>query len=131
MAPSPAELVLQFHRQFDLPVAATPQQPTAEITELRAQLIREEAAEVVAALGETDLAAIAQELADLVYVAYGTALSLGIDLDVVLAEVHRANMSKLDEHGQPVRRADGKILKGPSFSPPDVAAVLRGPQIAG
>jgi len=46
--------------------------------------------------------AIAQELADLVYVAYGTALAYayGIDLDAVIEEVHRANMSKLGDDGQ-------------------------------
>ena len=43
---------------------------------------------------------ITQEIADLVYVAYGAALAYGIDLDAVIEEVHRANMSKLGDDGQ-------------------------------
>ena len=56
---------------------------------------------------------------------YGTAAVHGIDLDAVIAEVHRANMSKLGPDGRPVLRADGKVLKGDCYTPPDVAAVLR------
>lgn len=67
---------------------------------------------------------IAQELADLVHVVYGTALAYGIDLDAVLDEVHRANMSKLDADGRPVVR-DGKVVKSAYFHPPDVGTVLR------
>ncbi len=58
------------------------------------------------------------------YVAYGTALAYGIDLDAVIEEVHRANMSKLGDDGQPVVR-DGKVVKSARFQRPDVAAVLR------
>ena len=57
--------------------------------------------------------------------AYGTAHVYGIDLDAVLDEVHASNMTKLDENGRPLRRADGKVLKGPGYRPPDVAAILR------
>ncbi len=32
--------------------------------------------------------------------------------------VHESNMSKLDEDGKPVRREDGKVLKGPCYEPP-------------
>lgn len=32
--------------------------------------------------------------------------------------VHRSNMSKLDDDGKPIRRADGKILKGPNYREP-------------
>ncbi len=48
----------------------------------------------------------------------------GIDLDAVIEEVHRANMSKLGDDGQPLVR-DGKVIKGAHFQRPDVAAVLR------
>ena len=66
----------------------------------------------------------ADALADLVYVVYGMALETGIDLAAVLAEVQRSNMSKLGADGRPVYRQDGKVLKGPGYLPPDVAAVL-------
>ncbi|MFJ3500475.1 MULTISPECIES: hypothetical protein [unclassified Streptomyces] len=64
------------------------------------------------------------QVAAVVYLAYGTALVPGVDLDAVLAEVHRADMSKLGPDGRPVLREDGKVLKGPSYRPPRVAEVL-------
>lgn len=57
--------------------------------------------------------------------AYGTALVHGIDLDAVIAEIHRANMTKLGPDGRPLLRADGKVLKGEHYRAPDVAGVLR------
>lgn len=45
---------------------------------------------------EVDRAKLARELADVVYLAYGTAHAFDIDLDAALAEIHRAAMSKLD-----------------------------------
>ena len=49
----------------------------------------------------------------------------GIDLDAVLAEIHRSNMTKLGPDGRVARRADGKVLKGDHYEAPDVGAVLR------
>lgn len=74
---------------------------------------------------EGPLDKLAHELADVVYVAYGTALVHGIDLDAVIAEIHRSNMTKLGPDGSVVRRADGKVLKGEHYEAPDVSAVLR------
>jgi hypothetical protein len=39
-------------------------------------------------------------------------------------EVHRSNMSKLGEDGKPIKREDGKILKGPNYSPADLLPIL-------
>jgi predicted HAD superfamily Cof-like phosphohydrolase len=55
---------------------------------------------------------------------YGAALTYGIDLDAVLREVHRSNMSKLSSDGKPVLRADGKALKSDRYVRPDIAAAL-------
>lgn len=44
---------------------------------------------------------------------------------VVIAEVHRANMTKLGPDGRAVRRADGKVLKGDHYRAPDVGEILR------
>ena len=38
----------------------------------------------------------------------------------VIKRVHASNMSKLDDDGQPLRREDGKILKGPNYQEPDL-----------
>ena len=59
-----------------------------------------------------------KELADLVYVCFQYAENLDWDLMEALHRVHRSNMSKLGEDGKPVRRDDGKVLKGPNYKPP-------------
>jgi predicted HAD superfamily Cof-like phosphohydrolase len=101
-----------------------------ELAELRRSLLTEEADEAAEALtalaealrtGDDPAAAyqaVAKELADVLYVTYGAADALGIDLPAVFAEVHRSNMSKVDQDGGVLRRADGKVLKGPAYRPP-------------
>ena len=123
-----AGAVAAFHEAFDLPRRASPRADIDEsLARLRVALLEEEFGELVQAVAENDLIAIADALADIVYVAYGTALTYGVDLDSVLGEVHRANMSKLGSDGRPIRRDDGKVLKSDQYSPPDVAAALRLP----
>ncbi|MER5205059.1 MazG nucleotide pyrophosphohydrolase domain-containing protein [Streptomyces sp. NPDC002825] len=124
-APTTQDLVRAFHRAFGLDVGAAPANVTPELARHRQVLLEEEVAELAEATQAGRLADIAHELADVVYVAYGTAAVHGIDLDAVLAEVHRANMSKLGPDGRPSYREDGKVLKGPSYRPPQVADVLR------
>ena len=59
-----------------------------------------------------------KELADLVYVCFQYAENLDWDLMEALHRVHKSNMSKLGSDGKPVRRDDGKVLKGPNYMPP-------------
>jgi predicted HAD superfamily Cof-like phosphohydrolase len=115
-----------FHRAYGLPIRDVPTATVGpEQALLRQALIEEEVRELADAARVGDLVGVADALADIVYVAYGTAHVYGIDLDAVLDEVHASNMTKLGADGRPVRRADGKILKGPGYRPPDIAAVLR------
>ena len=65
-----------------------------------------------------------KELADLVYVCYQYASNLGWDLDEAMDRVHKSNMSKLDEYGNPILREDGKVLKGPNYQPPDLSDLV-------
>jgi predicted HAD superfamily Cof-like phosphohydrolase len=120
-----AAAVAEFHMAFNLPMR---QIPTTEIdhalARLRVALLEEEVGEFVAASEKGDLVGIADALADIVYVVYGTALTYGIDLDAVLREVHRSNMSKLGSDGKPLIREDGKVLKSGKHFPPDIASVL-------
>ena len=122
-------------REFHEALGETPRRPVvpgADILQLRQTLIREEYEEVMAAFGEVtaalaqgatpDLTHLAHELADLLYVVYGTFAECGIDADAVYAEVHRANMAKLAGP----RRADGKLLKPPGWRPADVRGVIAG-----
>jgi predicted HAD superfamily Cof-like phosphohydrolase len=74
--------------------------------------------------GDGDVAKLAKEMADMLYVIYGTFDLLGLPADKVFNEVHRSNMSKLGPDGLPVLRSDGKVLKGPNYSEADIEAVL-------
>lgn len=125
MRTSPARLLREFHETFDIHRRDRPSPPPPEVAALRQRLLEEEVAELAEAVRSGQLDRVAHELADVVYVTYGTALSYGIDLDEDLAEVHRANLSKLDHDGRPVRREDGKVLRSDRYRPPDIASVLR------
>lgn len=124
--PSPYEAVGEFHAAFGVRSRTRPtlDVPAAELS-LRQDLLDEEVGELRDAVVARDLVGVADALADIVYIACGTAQALGIPFDDVFAEVHRANMSKLGADGRPLLRADGKVLKGPAYIPPDVAGVLR------
>ena len=65
-----------------------------------------------------------KELADLVYVCYQYAENMHWFLDEALNRVHLSNMSKLDEDGKPIRREDGKVLKGPNYKPPNLSDLI-------
>lgn len=121
-----AAAVAEFHAAFNLPRQTQPSINVEKSLEmLRISLLEEEFSELVTATHARDLVGIADALADITYVVYGTALTYGIDLDSVLSEVHRSNMSKLDSNGKSITRADGKVLKSEHYSPPNVAAVLQ------
>jgi predicted HAD superfamily Cof-like phosphohydrolase len=113
-------LVAEFHRAFDIAEATLPTIPDEAIRSLRVRLIQEEFDELQEALGRGDAVAVAKELADLLYVVYGTAVSCGIDMEPVFQEVHRSNMSKVGGH----KRADGKWVKPPTYSPARLEPIL-------
>lgn len=126
--PSPQELVTEFHETYGQVIRTN---PVLDVPErgLRMELIREEFEELVKAQEENDFIEVVDAWADLVYVIYGAALTHGVDLDAVLAEVQRSNLSKLGEDGKPIyREGDGKVLKGPGFFPPNVKNVLFPPK---
>lgn len=112
-------LVESFHDKFRLPIRKKGSIPSPNTALLRARLIMEEAAEVVEALQRADYVGLAKELADLLYVVYGTAVEAGIPLDEVFAEVHRSNMTKSQS-----KDSGGKIMKGNDFEPADIEGVL-------
>lgn len=115
------EDVLAFHRKFGLHVGYSPTIPDARTVALRGSLILEEANETVLAIGNGDLAGIADGIVDSIYVLVGTAISYGIDLAPVWEAVQRANMAK--EGG--ATREDGKILKPAGWTPPDIHALIQ------
>jgi predicted HAD superfamily Cof-like phosphohydrolase len=118
-------MVSEFHVACELPVSNRPTLLVdREVASLRAELLSEEVGEYLQAVDADDLVRIADALADIVYVAYGAALTYGVDLDAVLREVHRSNMSKVNSDGSVRRREDGKVIKSESFSEPAIREVL-------
>lgn len=121
---TPFQMVREFHEAVEHPVETIPFFPPPHEVRFRVNRISEEFVEFLDAVLAHNIVAVADALADLEVVVNGTALSFGIDLDLVLQEVHRSNMSKLGLDGQPVLREDGKVLKGPNYSPPNIKRVL-------
>ncbi|HKT33810.1 MAG TPA: MazG nucleotide pyrophosphohydrolase domain-containing protein [Nitrospira sp.] len=116
----PQSMVERFHRLFDIFVQQTPGPIDEQTRVLRERLIQEEFEELKEAMGTRNLPAIAKELADLLYVVYGTAVSYGIAMDPVFREVHRSNMSKIGGY----KREDGKWVKPPTYSPAEIERIL-------
>jgi predicted HAD superfamily Cof-like phosphohydrolase len=113
-------MVAEFHRRFGIAVETAPTVADEATQALRVRLIQEEFDELKEALDHDNLPAMAKELADLLYVVYGTAVSCGIDMEPVFREVHRSNMSKVGGH----KRADGKWVKPAHYSPASIEPIL-------
>ncbi len=121
------EMVKEFHEIFGHPVKDTPNVEIDKENNLRTDLIQEELDELKDALKNRDPIETLDALTDLQYVLDGAFLALGFYKfkNAAVAEVHRSNLSKLGEDGKPVYRViDGKVLKGPNYSPPDLKKVL-------
>ncbi len=118
--------VAAFHNAFKVPVKTTPGIPSKERCELRIKLIQEELNELKAAIADNDMLEVMDALTDIEYVVLGSVLEFGLQDKFVAMfdEVQRSNMSKLDENGEPIYRADGKVLKSDRFSPPDFQQFL-------
>lgn len=125
----------RFHKAFD------PKDPLdiEDLIHLRDTLVKEEALEVAEAFEDLESAIVAskvwkddpkvqmvlkarkaallKELCDLVYVAVGTAVAMGMPFDVAFNRVHASNMSKLGPDGKPIYREDGKVIKPDTYVP--------------
>ena len=97
------------------------------VQDMQMRLIREEFHEFIEAHCAEDHSDSPEhtlkELADLVFVCYQYALARGWNLDTAMARVFESNMSKFVD-GKPLRREDGKILKGPNYQPPFLTDLL-------
>ena len=81
--------------------------------------MKDEVNEYLAGVQNGDLGNIAKELADILYVVYGTILEHGLQdrMEEIFDEVHRSNMSK-DYHQY-------KMIKGQNYSKADVGKFLQ------
>lgn len=113
----------EFRTAYELPIGLT-----ISSLKLQQNLIDEEHLEVAHAYLDllediTNKRArehLLKELADLVYVCFQMAAAFGWDLQTAHNRVHASNMSKLGADGKPIRREDGKVLKGPNYYEPSL-----------
>jgi predicted HAD superfamily Cof-like phosphohydrolase len=116
--------VKNFMNIYEQEVKTKPSFPSEKIVQLRYNLIKEELDELSAAIKDEDIVEVADALTDLLYVVYGAGHSFGINLDKCFAEVQRSNMSKLDNDGKPIYNENGKVMKGPNYSKPNLKQFL-------
>jgi predicted HAD superfamily Cof-like phosphohydrolase len=118
--------VEDFHNAFNQENGTVPRLLSDKESELRYNLMFEENQEYIEACREDDLVEIADALGDQLYILCGTILKHGMQhkIEEVFAEIQRSNMSKLGEDGKPIFREDGKILKGPGYTPPNIFDIL-------
>lgn len=157
---TPNEIVREFYAAFEEPIHTGAPSASAEIISderlsLKLSLIVEEVSELIdAAYGKAagqkirdawqatkdegllnepvrDLVEMFDAVLDIDVVTNGLAIETNMPVVPGLAEVHRGNMSKLDENGKPIRSDGtdgyplGKILKGPNYVAPDLVTVLK------
>jgi predicted HAD superfamily Cof-like phosphohydrolase len=111
--------LIEFHLKYGATIHATPTIPDNATVALRCKLIDEEYRELIDAIGRNDVASIAKEAVDLIYVTVGTLVAYGISLMPVWRAVHHANLSK--DGGL---RGDAKVLKGDGYKAPNIAGLL-------
>lgn len=119
------EMVREFLISFGKECPHSPIAMSDTDASLWSRLDDEETVEYYEARRGGDMADVAKELADRIYILLGHAATLGLmRFDEIFAEVHRSNMSKLGADGKPIYRADGKIMKGPRYKPPSLDRFL-------
>lgn len=116
--------VAEFHENItreDSPL--TPTMVSPEFCLIRYRFLIEEAEEFHEACTTGDMVGAADGLADIIYVAIGTAYLMGIPLDQVWDAVQRANMKKV---GQATARNPHDAVKPVGWVPPNVeiAAII-------
>lgn len=74
---------------------------------------------------DSDKTELLDAFLDIAWVAIGGAIAMGADVEGAWAEVVRSNMSKVDPAtGKMVKDENGKIIKPPNFSKPELAKFL-------
>ena len=126
MTPTPEHLIEQAF-VFRLAAEQSIDPHDEQVQEMQMTLIREEFNELLEAHinedSDDDKLHTLKELADLVFVCYQYAVARNWNLDTALKRVFESNMSKFVD-GKPLRREDGKILKGPNYQPPFLEDLL-------
>ena len=121
------ECVEEFHKIYKLGDSDKPIGKLENNKEkLRFDLMKEENEEYLEAAAKGDIVEVADALGDMLYILCGTIIEHGMQdlIDEVFEEIHRSNLSKLDENGNPIYREDGKVIKGPNYFKPDIKKII-------
>jgi predicted HAD superfamily Cof-like phosphohydrolase len=86
--------VREFNNKFGVPMHDGPHLLPEPDWQYRVKFLQEEMTEMIEAARRGDGLEVADGLVDLIYVAIGTALIMGIPIQAVWDEVHSANMRK-------------------------------------
>lgn len=119
--------VLAFHDKFDLGSPEGPRLLTAGVRQFRQGFMTEELTEFGDACATGDLAGAADALVDLVYVAMGTAVLMGLPWQPLWDEVQRANMAKArakPDGSDSKRGSPLDVIKPAGWVGPDIEGVL-------
>ena len=142
--------VREFMQKVGQETPSSPVIPDERTRLLRAKLILEEAIETIRAMGvevrlrgadgqagvvtvdphelafaingDVDLEGVVDGCADISVVTIGTLISFGVDDEPILEEVDQANLRKFGPGSY--AREDGKWIKPPDWTPPDILGVL-------
>lgn len=120
-------MVHEFHEVFRIPANQSPSIDLSEdLIKLRHRLMQEENDEYLEACREENITLIADALGDQLYILFGTIITHGLQykIEEVFDEIHRSNMSKLDDSRQPLYREDGKVMKSNNYFLPDIKSIL-------
>jgi predicted HAD superfamily Cof-like phosphohydrolase len=114
--------VKALYRKLEIPTPAVPELQNWAMAAYRMKFLKEELQEIDDAMEANDLVGIADGLADLVYVALGTAAHYGIPFDEVWQLVHRANMTKQRADALLTKRGhEHDLIKPAGFVSPEAA----------
>lgn len=119
--------VAEFNKAFNIENRMVPTIPDEATLELRYKLALEELDEFKEAAAAKDIVGMYDALIDQLYILLGTvhACGMGVALEEGFYEVHRSNMTKLGEDGNPIYREDGKVIKSERYDPPNLQKVLK------
>ena len=97
-----------------------------ELAQFIYNIALEELNEYREACEKGDLVGIFDALLDQLYILIGTFNTHGMQSILIkgFEEVHRSNMSKLDDNNQPLYNEIGKVMKSKNYTPPKLDDIL-------
>ena len=114
--------VAEFMEATEQPIGKLPSTVNSDLAEFRYKLAYEELEEYRQACSEGDVVGILDALVDQLYILLGTFNTHGLNHVAIDAfnEVHRSNMTKLDDNGKPIKNEFGKVTKSKNYEPPQL-----------